>query len=152
MRDSYLPAARVARARKHAGGPIHLANYSAASVVCSPVTCCLRMGSLWLGLLSCPGLKRPAPRTRNEMPKDGATLLSDLTTDALIVRCDVCRRLGRYSVERLLARRGDMRLTDFLTERTVNCPKVTAGLFTDTCKARFDFSLEAGALQDFEDS
>ena len=49
------------------------------------------------------------------MPKDGATLLSDLTTDALIVRCDVCRRLGRYSVGRLLARRGDMRLTDFQT-------------------------------------
>jgi hypothetical protein len=86
------------------------------------------------------------------MPRDGATLLTDLTTDALILRCDLCRRLGRYSVGRLLARSGDMRLTDFLGERTANCPKRIAGLFTDTCKARYDFSPEVGALQDFEDS
>ena len=86
------------------------------------------------------------------MPRDGATLLSDLTTDALIVRCHVCCRLGRYSVGRLLARGGDMRLTDFLGERTADCPRRMAHRFDDTCKARFDFSPEAGALQGFEDS
>jgi hypothetical protein len=52
------------------------------------------------------------------MPRDRATLLTDLADDALIVRCDVCRRSGRYSVARLLAQHGDLRLTDLrLTRR-----------------------------------
>jgi hypothetical protein len=76
------------------------------------------------------------------MPRAGATLLSDLTIDALIVPCDVCRRSGRYSVARLLAQRGDIRPTDFLSERKADCPKQNAGLFMDRCRARYDFSPE----------
>ena len=86
------------------------------------------------------------------MPKDGATLLSDLRIDWLTVRCDVCRRSGRYSVARLLAQRGDLRLTDFLSERRADCPKQIARLFTDRCRARYDFSPEAGASPGCEDS
>jgi hypothetical protein len=86
------------------------------------------------------------------MPRDGATLLSDLTKDWLIVRCAKCGRRDRYSVARLLAKRGDMRLTDFLSERKADCPKRFAGLFGDTCKARYDFSPEASASPGSEDS
>jgi hypothetical protein len=50
-----------------------------------------------------------------------------------------CDRSGRYSVQRLLAKRGDLKLTDFLAEVAADCPKRKAGKFNDICKARFEF-------------
>jgi hypothetical protein len=73
------------------------------------------------------------------MPRDGAIVLSDLKDDGLAVRCAACGRSGRYSVKRLLAQRGDLKLTDFLGQITADCPKRQAGGFRDTCKARFEF-------------
>ena len=57
------------------------------------------------------------------MPRDGAITLSDLQRDGLAVQCAACDRSGRYSVQRLLAKRGDLKLTDFLAEVPADCPK-----------------------------
>jgi hypothetical protein len=42
------------------------------------------------------------------MPRDSAIVLRDLKDDGLDVRCAACGRSGRYSVKRLLAKRGDL--------------------------------------------
>ena len=49
------------------------------------------------------------------------------------------RPIRRYSVQRLLAKRGDLKLTDFLADVTADCPKRKSGGFRDVCKARFGF-------------
>jgi hypothetical protein len=45
------------------------------------------------------------------------------------VWCAACGRSGRYSVKRLLAQRGDLKLTDYLGQITTDCPKRRAGGF-----------------------
>ena len=73
------------------------------------------------------------------MPRDGATIFSDLIgkLDVLRVVCSKCERAGRYRVERLIEQHGrDGRVTDWLTEITITCPKKSAGNFNDRCAAR----------------
>jgi hypothetical protein len=74
------------------------------------------------------------------MPRDGAIVLSDLQRDGLAVRCDACSRSGRYSVQRRLVQRGDLKLTVFLAEIAKDCPKRLKSGFDDVCKARFECS------------
>ena len=71
------------------------------------------------------------------MPRSGSMILSDLCQPRLEVACDKCGRRGSYSVERLLAERGDVMLTVFLGELTATCPKARAVGLHDRCSARF---------------
>jgi hypothetical protein len=48
--------------------------------------------------------------------------LSDLAASRLVVACERCGRTGSYSVVKLYAERGDLRLTDFLSELTSTGP------------------------------
>jgi len=63
------------------------------------------------------------------MPSDGAIggLVGKL--DVLRIECSTCGRQGCYQVARLLAKLGPAaRLTDWLNERTADCPqKAPAG-------------------------
>ena len=78
------------------------------------------------------------------MPRNGAQILSDFRSDfALEVGCGRCDRRGRYHVGRLLARRGDLALTDFLDEVTAGCPKHLSAAVYDRCGALY-MNLEAG--------
>ncbi|MGA8177554.1 MAG: hypothetical protein WB839_22910 [Pseudolabrys sp.] len=63
------------------------------------------------------------------MPRDGATIFSDLIgkLDVLRVSCDKCWRDGCYGLGRLIEKRGrDAKLTDWLDELTAECPKKIA--------------------------
>lgn len=73
------------------------------------------------------------------MPRDGAMTLSDLAAGRLTVACARCPRRGSYSVARILAARGDLRLTDFLHGLTADCPRTKAIGLRDRCGARFEF-------------
>jgi hypothetical protein len=46
------------------------------------------------------------------MPRDGSLILSDIRSPTLALVCEACGRRGRYTVERLMAERGDTKLTD----------------------------------------
>jgi hypothetical protein len=48
------------------------------------------------------------------MPRDGAIVLSDVRSPALIVVCEPCGRRGTYGVTRLMEQHGDAKLTDLL--------------------------------------
>jgi hypothetical protein len=48
------------------------------------------------------------------MPRDGAIILTDLQAAFLHLVCEPCGRRGRYAVARLIADRGDAKLTDLL--------------------------------------
>ena len=50
--------------------------------------------------------------------------LSDLAAPRLEVACEKCGRKGSYSVAKLYAERGDLKLTDFLAELTADCRRV----------------------------
>jgi hypothetical protein len=72
------------------------------------------------------------------MARDGSATLSDLAGGRLNVVCDRCGRRGSYSVARLMRERGDLRLTDFLSEVAADCPRRgSLGLY-DRCGARFE--------------
>ena len=76
------------------------------------------------------------------MPRDGAVTLSDLQAPFLHLVCDPCGRRGRYAVSRLVAERGDAKLTDLLPA-LANCSRTTnaaAGVY-DRCKAGFDATI-----------
>jgi hypothetical protein len=45
------------------------------------------------------------------MPRDGALVLSDLRQPTLSIVCEPSGRRGRYSVAKLMERRGDAKLT-----------------------------------------
>jgi hypothetical protein len=66
------------------------------------------------------------------MPRDGAIVLSDLRTPFLQVVCEPCGRRERYAVARLLAERGDAKLTDLLRDlaqcEKARCKAVYAAL------------------------
>jgi hypothetical protein len=68
------------------------------------------------------------------MPRDGALVLSDVRSPALIVACEPCGRLGTYNVARLMERHGDAKLTDLLLT-LANCPKARSASIHDRCKA-----------------
>jgi hypothetical protein len=64
--------------------------------------------------------------------------LSRVRCSTLAIVCEPCGRRGRYSVERLLAKHGDMRLTDLRVMLAANCPKARSTSFRDPCKAHYD--------------
>jgi hypothetical protein len=73
------------------------------------------------------------------MPRDGATIFSDLTgkLDVLRVTCEKCGRDGRYILARLIRQRGrDGKLVAWLDELTAECPKKTAFNMNDPCGAK----------------
>ena len=68
------------------------------------------------------------------MPRSGSMTLSDLAAPRLDeVACEKCGRKGSYSVAKLYAERGDLRLTDFLSELTSACPNAR---WRERCAAR----------------
>jgi hypothetical protein len=73
------------------------------------------------------------------MSRDSPLTLSDLARDRLGVTCTRCGRSGIYSVRRLLAERGDIRLTDFLEALTADCPRRRAVRLHEGCWARLEF-------------
>jgi hypothetical protein len=56
------------------------------------------------------------------MPKD-AFILTDVREPILTIACQLCGRRGRYNVDRLIAKHGDVKILYLLAELT-NCPKV----------------------------
>ena len=70
------------------------------------------------------------------MPRDGALILSDVRNPMLSIVYEPCGRHGRYSVARLMERRGDARLTDLL-QTLADCPKARSANIHDRCKAVF---------------
>jgi hypothetical protein len=70
------------------------------------------------------------------MPSDGT--IGGLVGKLLVLRveCPTCGRQGRYHVARLLAEFGPAcGLTDWLHERTVDCPKKNQAGVTRACGA-----------------
>jgi hypothetical protein len=75
------------------------------------------------------------------MPRDGAIILTDLQAPFLPVVCEPCGRRGRYAVARLIAERGDAKLTDLLPA-LANCSKGTnSASIYDRCKAGFEATI-----------
>jgi hypothetical protein len=70
------------------------------------------------------------------MPKDALTLL-EVRQPTLTIVCEPCGRRGRYNVEKLMAKHGDAKLLDLLTEIT-GCLKVQSTNIYDRCKARYE--------------
>jgi hypothetical protein len=76
--------------------------------------------------------------------------LSDIPGPRLGVACDKCGRKGSYSVAKLYAERGDLRLTDFLSELTSACPNARSigwheRALRGSCVERMARSRQAGA-------
>jgi len=71
------------------------------------------------------------------MARSGSLTLSDLGAPRLEVACEKCGRKGSYSVAKLYAERGDLRLTDFLSELSSACPNARAIGWHERCAARF---------------
>jgi hypothetical protein len=70
------------------------------------------------------------------MPSDGTIggLVGKL--DMLRIECPMCGRQGRYHVARLVAELGPAhRLTDWLSERTADCPQKNQAGVTRACGA-----------------
>jgi hypothetical protein len=70
------------------------------------------------------------------MPLDGTIggLVDSL--DVLRIECPTCGRQGRYHVARLVAELGtDYRLTEWLSERTADCPQKNQIGVTRACGA-----------------
>ena len=70
------------------------------------------------------------------MPSDGT--IGGLVGKLLVLRieCPMCGRRGRYYVARLVAEFGPAyRLTDWLHERTADCPQKSPGGPTRACGA-----------------
>jgi hypothetical protein len=76
------------------------------------------------------------------MPRDGAITLTDLQAPFLHLVCAPCGRRGRYAVARLIAERGDAKLTDLLPS-LANCSRMTnsAASIYDSCKAGFEATI-----------
>jgi hypothetical protein len=73
------------------------------------------------------------------MPRDGATIFSDLIgkLDVLRVSCSKCERDGCYGLARLIEKRGrEGKVIDWLDELTADCPKKQAHNMNDPCSAR----------------
>jgi hypothetical protein len=71
------------------------------------------------------------------MPRDGALILSDVRGQMLAIVCEPCGRRGRYSVESLMAERGDVKLTELLVT-LADCPKTRSVSLYDRCKALYE--------------
>ena len=71
------------------------------------------------------------------MPRAGSMTVSDFAGRRIAVECPRCSRSGSYAAARLMAERGDMRLTDLLEDLTRDCPRKAALGLHDRCAARF---------------
>jgi hypothetical protein len=72
------------------------------------------------------------------MPRDGAITFDDLRSRLRILRvtCRKCGRAGRYSVDRLIHRRGcDGKVVDLLADLSADCPRRITSSFNDRCNA-----------------
>jgi hypothetical protein len=70
-----------------------------------------------------------AQASRGTMPRDGATIFSDLIGKLVLLRvaCDKCGRDGCYGLYRIIEKRGrDAKPIDWLDELTAECPKKIA--------------------------
>jgi hypothetical protein len=75
------------------------------------------------------------------MPRDGPIILTDLQAPFLHLVCEPCGRRGRYAVARLIAERGDAKLTEVLPA-LANCSKgANSASIYDRCKARFEATI-----------
>ena len=77
--------------------------------------------------------------TSQAMPRDGATIFSDLIgkLDVLRVSCNKCGRDGCYGLPVSLSKRGrDAKVIDWLGELTAECPKKIARNMNDPCGAK----------------
>jgi hypothetical protein len=75
------------------------------------------------------------------MPRDGAIILTDLQAPFLHLVCEPCGRRGRHAVARLIAERGDAKLTEVLPA-LANCSKgANSASIYDRCKARFEATI-----------
>jgi hypothetical protein len=64
-------------------------------------------------------------------------LFSYLRSPTLTIVCEPCGRRGRYAVQRLIAKHGDLRLPELKTTIAA-CPKTKAFSIYDRCKAKFE--------------
>jgi hypothetical protein len=71
------------------------------------------------------------------MPRDGALTLSDIRGTTLTIVCEPCGRRGQYNVERLMAERGDAKLTELLVT-LANCPKARSASVYDRCRVVYE--------------
>ncbi len=70
------------------------------------------------------------------MPSNGTVGYLVGRLEVLRIECPTCGRKGRYQVARLLEARGPAyRLTDWLHERTADCPQKSPGGPTRACGA-----------------
>jgi hypothetical protein len=70
------------------------------------------------------------------MPSDGTLGYLVGKLDMLRIECPTCGRHGRYQVARLVAELGPTyRLTDWLHELTLDCPRKAPGGPTRSCGA-----------------
>ena len=76
------------------------------------------------------------------MPRDGSITLTDLQAPFLHLVCEPCGRRGRYSVVRLIAERGDAKLTELLSV-LANCSRTknSGASVYDRCKAGFEATI-----------
>ena len=77
------------------------------------------------------------PGVREDMPRDGAYILSDLRSPTLSIVCEPCGRHETYNVARLMERHGDAKMTDLL-QTLANCPKARSASIHDRCKAVYE--------------
>ena len=68
---------------------------------------------------------------------NGALTLAELRAPKLTVVCAPCNRRGSYDVQRLVAQRGDAKLTDLLVT-LADCQKARSASIHDRCKAVFE--------------
>ena len=61
----------------------------------------------------------------------------DLAAPRIEVACEKCGLKGSYSVAKLYAERGDLKLTDFLPELTSACPNARSIGWHERCAAGF---------------
>ena len=73
------------------------------------------------------------------MPRDGASILSDIRVPVLSLVCEPCGRRERCDVERLTRQNGrTTKLTDLLPALVADCPKRRSVGVYDRCKAMYE--------------
>jgi hypothetical protein len=64
-------------------------------------------------------------------------ILSDVRSPMLAIVCEECGRRGRYNVDRLIAERGDAKLTHLLVT-LADCEKARSVSIHDRCRAHYE--------------
>ena len=84
------------------------------------------------------------------MPRDGAYWLQEWPHDLIKLACLKCGRHGQYAKAKLLARYGDVPMTE-LVDRIIRdserpCEKLQPGRTHDRCGAVYDYTKEEWAF------